>query len=108
MLLGKLALVYWRPDFTPGQAKQLYAQYLDDLRPFAFADVAEAIETYRQNGENKFFPTPGQLRAIIVTPYSWDPSPKTHLAGKLEAGRNELQRSAALIAGGETKRIAAQ
>ena len=92
LLLAKMALVYWRPDFTPAQAKQLYAQYLDDLRPFAFADIAEAFQTYRQNPENKFFPTPGQLRGLIATPYSWDPSPSKHLGDRLAAGREEMQR----------------
>lgn len=111
VLLGQLALVYWRPDFTPGQAKQLYAQYLDDLRPFAFKDIAEAVETYRQNPENKFYPTPGQLRGLIAKPYSWDPSPKKHLSERLHAGQCELRRMTEKIAalpGASQKRIASQ
>src|SRR5262245_40849754 len=64
VLLAKLALVYWRPDFTPAQAKQLYSQYLDDLRPYSFADVSEAIEKYRQSPDSKFYPTPGELRGL--------------------------------------------
>lgn len=71
LLLAKLALNYWRPDFTAGQAKQLYLQYLDDLRDHAFADIKEAIDKYRQNPENKFFPTSGQLRGLIINPPSW-------------------------------------
>lgn len=97
LLLAKLAVVYWRPDFTAGQAKQLYTQFLDDLREFAFADIAEAIEKYRRDPENKFYPLPGQLRGLIATPYSWDPSPKKHLTERLEAGRLEMQRMVAAI-----------
>lgn len=91
VLLAKLALVYWRPDFTPQQAKQLYSQYLDDLRPFAFKDIAAAVEKYRQDPESKFYPTPGQLRGILSTPYSWDPSPNKHMPSMLEDGRTEMR-----------------
>lgn len=97
VLLAKLAVVYWRPDFTAGQAKQLYTQYLDDLRPFGFKDIAAAIETYRQNPENKFYPLPGQLRGIIATPYSWDPSPKKHLPEKLADSREEMEQMVATL-----------
>jgi len=71
LLLGKLALVYWRPDFTPKQAEQLYAQFLDDLRDLPFESIVGAIEAYRRNPENKFYPTPGQLRGLIINPPGW-------------------------------------
>ena len=106
LLLAKLAVVYWRPDFTAGQAKQLYTQYLDDLRPFAFKDIAAAIETYRQDPENKFYPLPGQLRGIITKPYSWDPSPKKHLPEKLADSRAEMERMVSMVPA--PKQIAAE
>lgn len=65
-LLGKLAVFYWRPDFTAEQAKQLYADYVDDLNRFALRDIKNAITEYRQNGENRFFPTSGQLIDVII------------------------------------------
>lgn len=99
VLLAKLALVYWRPDFTPQQAKQLYSQYLDDLRPFAFKDVAWAVEKYRQDPESKFYPTPGQLRGVLSTPYSWDPNPRNHMAERLADGRAEMQQMIAASPG---------
>ena len=89
VLLAKLAIVYWRPNFTPGQVKQLYSQYLDDLREFAFIDIAEAIEKWRRSGE-VFYPLPGQLRSLITTPYKWDPSPRNHVRERLEAAAMEL------------------
>jgi hypothetical protein len=98
VLLAQLALVYWRPDFTPAQAKQLYMQYLDDLRPFSFADIAEAINIYRQDPERTYFPLPGQLRGIIAKPYSWDPNPHKHLAERLESGRKELEMASRRLA----------
>lgn len=91
ILLGKLALVYWRPEFTPKQAAQLYEQYLDDLREFAFADVRDAIERYRRNVENKFFPTPGQLRGLIEAVPSWDViSKREHMRQLRQAAEREL------------------
>lgn len=80
MLLGKLALVYWRPDFQPGQAKQLYLQYVDDLREFPMSEIVAAVEAYRRDGGNRFFPTPGDLRKLICTPPTWDVISKdTHM-----------------------------
>ncbi len=70
-LLGKLALHYWRPDFTPGQARQIYADYVYDLGQFALSDIAAAINRYRQNGANRFFPSSGALIDIICRKDWW-------------------------------------
>lgn len=93
ILLAKLALVYWRPDFTPMQAEQLYMQYLDDLREFSFKDIAWAIATYRRDPESKFYPSPGQLRGLLAKPYSWDPNPKNHMKERRAAAVEELQQT---------------
>lgn len=74
-LLGKLALHYWRPDFTPGQARQVYADYVYDLGPFALSDIASAINKYRQTGANRFFPASGALIDIITQPSAWESEP---------------------------------
>lgn len=70
-LLGKLSLHFWRPDFTAGQAKQMYADYVHDLREYALSDINDAIIKYRQAGAT-FFPTSGQLVQIIRTIPTWD------------------------------------
>ena len=64
MLLARLALVYWRPDFTAEQAKLMYSDYADDLAEFSFEAIEYAVRMYRRDGANKFFPTPGQLCEI--------------------------------------------
>jgi hypothetical protein len=93
VLLAQLAIVYWRPDFTPGQARQLYAQYLEDLRPYALADINDAITAYRRNGDEKFYPLPGQLRALIETVPSWDVISKhKHISERLEASKAEMAK----------------
>jgi hypothetical protein len=64
-ILSKLALHYWRPDFTPTQSKLVLSDFLSDLAPFTPQEISAACDTYRRNGENKFFPTPGALLAIL-------------------------------------------
>lgn len=91
-LLAQLAVVYWRPDFGPGQSRQFYAQYLEDLRPYALADIADAIRKYRQSAE-KFYPLSGQLRALIEAVPSWDVISKgQHIAERLAASRQEMAK----------------
>lgn len=69
--LSELALIYWRPDYGPAEAKAVLRQYLDDLREFAMKDILHAVQTYRRDPENKFFPHPGALRGLIATPPAW-------------------------------------
>lgn len=91
-LLAQLALVYWRPDFEPGQARQLYAMFLADLRDYSLADINEAIRIYRRDPESKFYPTPGQLRGLIEAVPAWDVISKAkHIAQCREASRAELE-----------------
>jgi hypothetical protein len=66
MLLSRLAIHYYRPDFTEGQAKCLIQDMLEDLDTFSVREVELAIKTYRQNAENRFFPRGADLRKIIL------------------------------------------
>lgn len=92
-LLAKLALHYWRPDFTAAQARQLYSEYLEDLREYAFDDIAESMENFRRNGENRFFPTCGQLRTHIETVPAWDVNSKTrHINERHEHAKREMEK----------------
>lgn len=65
VLLAKLALHYWRPDFLPSQAKQLYADYCEDLREFPLSEIASAIKKYRRDTTRRFYPSSGELIGII-------------------------------------------
>ena len=69
--LAKLSVLYWRPDFTPGAARQFYLTYLEDLRDYSLKSIRNAVVAYRRNPESKFFPLPGQLLGLIETPPSW-------------------------------------
>lgn len=99
-ILARLALHYWRPDFTPGQARQLYRDYLDDLRDFAVVDINRAIQVYRRDGANRFFPTTGQIvdlisgKADLIREFG--PNGPTDMAQALAR-----RRSAAVVAGRE-------
>ena len=62
--LLRLQAHYWRPDFTPAQARELYADFIDDLGHIPPDILDDAIATYRRDPEARFFPRPGQLLAI--------------------------------------------
>lgn len=92
-LLGQLAIVYWRPDFSASQARQFYAQYLDDLRPYALSDINDAIIAYRRNKDEKFYPLPGQLRGMIEKVPSWETISRTeHIRERLAAAGAEMAK----------------
>lgn len=98
--LNELALLYWRPDFTPAQAKIVQAQYLDDLRDFAVKDIDHAIKTYRRDPANKFFPHPGALRGILATPPAWwAKGQNTWLADCRAEAKRELDNKTRRLAG---------
>lgn len=64
-ILARLALHYWRPDFTPEQTKLLIADYLDDLQRYNPDQIALACRDFRMDGGNKFFPKSGELIQLI-------------------------------------------
>lgn len=63
--LNRLALHYWRPDFTPSQAKAVMGDYLEDLAHYGAERVEEACRRWRCDPANKFFPRPGEMLALI-------------------------------------------
>lgn len=63
--LGKLSLHYWRPDFTPDQAKQFNADFVSDLDGITADELAGACAAWRRNPANRFFPRPGELLALV-------------------------------------------
>lgn len=65
MLLTRLAVSYYRPDFTEGQALILIQDMLEDLAEFKLPEIEVAIRKYRREAQNKFFPRGADLRAII-------------------------------------------
>lgn len=64
-ILAKLSLHYWRPDYTPEQARMVMEDYLDDLRGYSPAQVAQACADYRKLPDSKFFPASGALLALL-------------------------------------------
>lgn len=64
MSLARLQGHYWRPDFTPSQAEELYVDFMDDLGHLPPDILDAAITKYRRDPESKWFPKPSQLLAI--------------------------------------------
>lgn len=63
--LGKLSLHYWRPDFTPEQAKAMYGDFVHDLAAVTAPELIGACQEWRIDPLNRFFPTPGQLLELV-------------------------------------------
>jgi hypothetical protein len=94
-MLGRLALHYWRPDFTPEQAKNLYADYVRDLRPYQIGDIRDSIAAHRRR-DAKFYPRVGELLTFIEAPPAWELcTQKAYIAARREAGARELKAIAA-------------
>lgn len=81
VLLSRLAIHYYRPDFAEGQVKLLIQDYLQDLRSYAPPQIEEAIREYRQNAENRFFPTTGQLLGILKGIFA-QPASRSAMTGR--------------------------
>jgi hypothetical protein len=64
--LSHLALHFWRPDFTPAQAAILISDFAHDLDGVTPEELAGACEEWRRDAKSKFFPTSGQLRALVA------------------------------------------
>lgn len=64
-LLARLSYHYWRPDFTPQQAALVVDDFIRDLTGVTASELADACDEYRRNPKNRFFPTPGQLLALV-------------------------------------------
>ena len=63
--LAKLSLHYWRPQFTPDQAKHVFGDFAADMAEVTAAELREACDRWRRDAANRFFPTPGQLMALV-------------------------------------------
>ena len=65
LLLSRLAIHYYRPDFTESQARLLILDLVNDLDEFALAEVETAVKAYRFDVEQRFFPRSAELRELI-------------------------------------------
>lgn len=107
--LSRLALHYWRPDFTPSQAALLIEDFLDDLKDFSVQQVINACAEYRRDGSNKFFPTPGALMEAVQPdrePSPWNIAP--YRAPRLESPRKPLRSVSEILRDAGFEREAAK
>lgn len=70
MMLTALSSHFWRPDFSPAQAAQMFKDYADDLAGCTIAEIEVAIREYRLKpkipGKMKPFPGSDDLLGLIV------------------------------------------
>jgi hypothetical protein len=63
-----MALHYWRPDYSPDQAKILMEDYIHDLEAYTPVEIERACMEYRRTPGNEFFPKVCQLLEILNPP----------------------------------------
>src|ERR1051326_3074154 len=68
-----LEMYYPKSPMTDGERKVWFAQWCDDLKHKTDSEIAYACTRYRQNSENRFFPTPGQLIALCQPAFDQKP-----------------------------------
>lgn len=68
LLLSRLAVHHYRPEFTEAMSKSIIQDMVGDLVEFTVPDIEKAIETYRRMafapGKFKPFPDSGMLRKL--------------------------------------------
>lgn len=69
-MLAALASHFYRPDFTPAQAAQMYRDYAEDLGGCTIAEIEVAIREYRLRpkipGKMKPFPGSDDLLELVI------------------------------------------
>lgn len=75
--LSKLQSFYYQPGQTKPQIEGMLEDMLSDLKAFTVVDVERACVKYRMKGENRFFPTSGQLMASLQE--KPEPAPRSNL-----------------------------
>lgn len=79
-ILAKLSLHYWRPDFSPEQARLVMEDYLNDLAEFEPVQVERACMEYRRRPGSEFFPKICQILEILKPPRpAYDGQPRSCL-----------------------------
>ncbi|MGA7711468.1 MAG: hypothetical protein WCA81_06170 [Rhizomicrobium sp.] len=63
--LGRMAVHFWTPDFTPEQAKVKYGDFVRLLDGVTAQELADACDAWLLDPRNRFYPTPGQLLMLI-------------------------------------------
>lgn len=71
--LERLAIHYPRPDMDTRKWAVLFETFNADLQGRSLEEIRLGCQRYRQNHENRFFPTPGQLLAACKNQYGDSP-----------------------------------
>lgn len=100
-ILARLALHFWRPDFTPEQARMVIEDYLDDLRGYSPTQIERACMQFRKRPDSTFFPKSGQLLGILGADRELDPPrsrlPTWRAPAALMAPRGKLKTVAEVL-----------
>lgn len=64
--VARLSVHFWRPDFHAAESKSLNDDFQRLLAGLTADDLAAAYDAVLLNPENRYFPTPGMVRACIA------------------------------------------
>lgn len=80
---------YYQKTLTDNQVRM----YAEDLSEFPFEEVSRAMDSYRKNPNNKFFPIPAQL-VEIMRPGVDDQSEAVEVSGRIWEAIGKFGRDA--------------
>jgi len=72
--VAALELLYGRQSMTDAERRVWLETYCEDLGTHTDDQIADACKRYRQDGANRFFPTPGALLDLMKNPYADPPT----------------------------------
>lgn len=72
--VASLELLYGRQAMSDTERRVWLETYCEDLNGRSDDQIADACKRYRQNGENRYFPTPGALLDLMKNPYADPPT----------------------------------
>ena len=65
LMLSRLAIHYYRNDFSEAQARLLIEDLVNDIVHCTIYDIEKAIQSHRRDPRARFFPTSGQILGQI-------------------------------------------
>jgi len=76
--LERLAIAFPRTDMDSKKWMILFQTFYEDLKHKTLGQIQDGCRRYRQNADNRFFPTPGQLLEACKNPFDMGPERTYH------------------------------
>lgn len=90
-----LELLYGRQAMSDDERRIWLQTYIEDLGAYTDLELANACRKYRQNGDNRYFPNPGQLLELLKNPFADTDAPhrrEVYRASEADHARDAAER----------------